>query len=94
MNMPAKLVVSAAFLGGFAALVASPASAMPVATEGLDAGPATEQVHAVRVCGPRGCYYTTAGHRHGWRRYGWRPYRHYGWRHHPYHGWHGHHHWR
>jgi hypothetical protein len=81
MQTPVKFIVSAAFACGFSALVASPATAMPAATVGLEAMPATEQAHAVRVCGPRGCYWSTA-HRHGWRRHGWRPYRHYGWRHH------------
>ncbi|WP_363350855.1 hypothetical protein [Methylocystis echinoides] len=80
MDNSVNVIASAAFACGFAVLVSAPAAALPVARVGVDATPATEPVHAVRVCGPRGCFLTTAGHRHGWRRYGWRPHRHWGWR--------------
>ena len=86
MNTPVKFIVSAAFACGFAALASAPVAAMPAATVGLDAAPATEQAHAVGVCGRHGCVWTTA-HAHRWgpyRHYGSRPYHHYGWRHHHY----------
>ncbi|WP_457798762.1 hypothetical protein [Methylocystis sp. S23] len=90
MNTPVKIAISAAFVCGFSALAAPPASAMPVANIGL--APATEEAHAVRVCNRWGrCWWSYAGHYHGRYGYGWRrPYYgpRYGWRH-PGYGWHG-----
>lgn len=80
MSMPVKLAISTLFAGGFVALAAGAASAMPVAKVGMEAPPITEDVHAVRVCNRWGrCVWSYAGHVHG-PRYGWRhPYhRHYG----------------
>jgi hypothetical protein len=90
MNAPVRFVISAAFVCGFSALASSAASAMPVDNVGL--APATEEAHAVRVCGRYRCWWTYAGHYHG--RYAYRP--HYGYRYgyRPYYGgyrygWHG-----
>jgi len=78
-----KLVCAATLLGG--SLVATAASAMPVAPLPSDA---VSNVESVRwVCGPYRCWWRP-NYYGGYGAYAYYPYRHYGWRHRRWHrGW-------